>query len=485
MSASMTEPSREEFLLAEIIDLIRQGEIIPVLGPELIKVPQGGAENQMTGLYDKLAAGCREKWNADDEGSVPSTISSFDLSRCLVSHPDYGSDPNKAYQELAQIYREVRRNAATPSALVKLARIECLRIFISLTFDDFLESALNQVRFDGNPRTKVLSFWLKKVPTNEELEAAFDSELPIVIKIFGSIDRPLNRFAVSESDYIEAIYRLHAFERSPGRLFDLISERHILLLGNAFAEWIARFFLRLTRSHPLWFTEGRTKQYLVASVFETDPLLKFFLRKCTKMTELVSGHDLDGFVTKLVARLEEKKADNIEGLGIGAASESSKHSVGCVFISYAATKPDGCASVDAAAAARLAKVLDDYGIETWLDRTGGLNPGDEFKVQIKRRIEQCPIFLALISTNTEERLDGFFRREWAWAAERGQDFTGTGRPFIIPIVIDDLEPSQLVHVPHAFMERSIAKAPGGIPDLELIRCIKECVRSARRIDRRR
>jgi len=486
MSALVINQSRQDVLLSEIIDLIQQGEVIPVLGHDLLKLTQEGSHTEEIGLYERLVIKCREKWNADDQGLVSTNTSFADLSRCLVSHPDYGSEPIRAYQELAHIYREIRRNALLPFALLKLAQIRSLNVFISTTVDDFLESALNEVRFGGKPRTKVLPFWLKKAPTNEELAVAFESGLPVVVKLFGSIDRPLNRFAVSESDYIEATYRLHAFERSPGRLFDRISEKHILILGNAFPDWLARFFLRLTRANPLWFTDGRTKQYLVASMFESDPLLQFFLRKCTKMTELVSGHDLDGFLAKLAEHLGDMRTDEEreQNQPFSPESDPFRQGVGGVFISYSSRQEDGSPSVDAAAAFRLAATLDEHGIATWLDRSGGLHPGDQFRSQIKRSIEHCSIFLPLISTHTELRLDGFFRREWAWAVERSQDFTGTDRPFIIPIIIDDIQPSAIKHVPEQFLEKVIATAPGGVPNLEVIHRIRDCVRSIRRLDRR-
>lgn len=98
-----------------------------------------------------------------------------------------------------------------------------------------------------------------------------------------------------------------------------------------------------------------------------------------------------------------------------------------VFLSYA--------SQDAAAAHRLAEALRAGGVEVWLDTTG-LRGGDAWDQKIKKQIRDCALFLPIISVTTQERDEGYFRREWRQAVDRTHDMAGRAT-FLIPVVIDN------------------------------------------------
>lgn len=98
-----------------------------------------------------------------------------------------------------------------------------------------------------------------------------------------------------------------------------------------------------------------------------------------------------------------------------------------VFLSYA--------SQDASAAHRLAEALRAGGVEVWLDTTG-LRGGDAWDQKIKRQIRDCALFLPIISVTTQQRDEGYFRREWRQAVDRTHDMAGRAT-FLIPVVIDD------------------------------------------------
>lgn len=97
-----------------------------------------------------------------------------------------------------------------------------------------------------------------------------------------------------------------------------------------------------------------------------------------------------------------------------------------VFLSYA--------SQDATAAHRLAEALRAGGVEVWLDTTG-LRGGDAWDQKIKKQIRECALFLPIISVTTQERDEGYFRREWRQAVDRTHDMAGSAT-FLIPVVID-------------------------------------------------
>jgi TolB-like protein/tetratricopeptide (TPR) repeat protein len=110
-----------------------------------------------------------------------------------------------------------------------------------------------------------------------------------------------------------------------------------------------------------------------------------------------------------------------------------------VFLSYA--------SQDAAAVQRISESLRAAGIEVWCDQNE-LRGGDAWDREIKKHIRDCALFIPVISRTTQSRLEGYFRREWKFAVDRTLDMAD-GKPFLIPIVIDDTSDHD-AEVPDAF-----------------------------------
>jgi hypothetical protein len=80
-----------------------------------------------------------------------------------------------------------------------------------------------------------------------------------------------------------------------------------------------------------------------------------------------------------------------------------------VFLSYA--------SQDAEAALQLCNALRKVGIEVWFDQSE-LRGGDAWDASIRRQIKTCALFLPVISRNTHDRVEGYFRLEWKLAVDR-------------------------------------------------------------------
>src|SRR5579863_5403434 len=123
---------------------------------------------------------------------------------------------------------------------------------------------------------------------------------------------------------------------------------------------------------------------------------------------------------------------------------------GAVFLSYA--------SEDAAAAARIAAALRAAGLEIWLDQSE-LRGGDAWDRQIRARIHDCRLFIAVISAGTEARDEGYFRREWKLAVDRTHDMSER-KTFLLPVVIDHTS-ERGAAVPEKFREVQWTRLPGG------------------------
>jgi TolB-like protein len=124
---------------------------------------------------------------------------------------------------------------------------------------------------------------------------------------------------------------------------------------------------------------------------------------------------------------------------------------GAVFLSHA--------SEDAEAAQKICEALRAAGIEVWFDQSE-LRGGDAWDRQIRERIQDCRLFVAVISAHTEARDEGYFRHEWRLAVERTHHMSDK-KPFLVPVIIDDtLERG--ASVPDNFHQIQWTRLPGGV-----------------------
>jgi TolB-like protein len=121
-----------------------------------------------------------------------------------------------------------------------------------------------------------------------------------------------------------------------------------------------------------------------------------------------------------------------------------------VFLSYA--------SQDSAASRRIAEALRAGGVEVWLDTTE-LRGGDAWDQKIKKQIRDCALFLPIISATTQERDEGYFRREWKQAVDRTHDMAGRAA-FLLPVVIDATNERD-AEVPDEFRNVQWTRLPNG------------------------
>ncbi len=121
-----------------------------------------------------------------------------------------------------------------------------------------------------------------------------------------------------------------------------------------------------------------------------------------------------------------------------------------VFLSYA--------SQDAEAAKRICDALRAADIEVWFDQSE-LRGGEAWDRHITKQIRDCALFLAVISAHTEERSEGYFRREWRVAVERMRDMADD-RTFLVPVVIDSTR-EDTARVPDRFREFQWIRLQGG------------------------
>ena len=140
-----------------------------------------------------------------------------------------------------------------------------------------------------------------------------------------------------------------------------------------------------------------------------------------------------------------------------------------VFLSYARE--------DADAARRIADALRAFGVEVWFDMSE-LRGGDVWDQKIRRQIKECALFMPVISSQSDQRGEGYFRLEWKLAVERTH-LLAEGMPFLFPVVVDDTSESA-ASVPESFLKAQWTRLPGGEPTPQFVEQVKRLLQAPRK-----
>jgi hypothetical protein len=188
-----------------------------------------------------------------------------------------------------------------------------------------------------------------------------------------------------------------------------------------------------------------------------------FLQHFSQST-IISGDTPEAFVNELYRRWSEQQPGAQHAHPETADPKpASSMPPGAVFISYSRS--------DGAAAKTLFADLTRMGIVAWYD--AALKAGDEFDPKLEYNIQNCSLFLPLISSGSLAREQGYFRKEWKQAVLRDESYFGSGRGCIVPIVVDEdnsiiRDPRAVQGMPRRFSELQMYHCPGGKPTSDLI-----------------
>lgn len=423
----------------DLLDFIEERRVIPIIGPELLKVETA------TGpclLYDWIAERLAAKLSVD----VALLPTPYTINDVVCWHLSTHGRREDAYVRVRSVLREA--TFAVPRPLRQLAEITDFDLFVTTTFDGFLEQAINEVRFEGAQSTEVLAYVPNRVadlPTERE-----KLQRPLVYHLLGRVSASPN-YAISDEDLLEFVCALQSEHLTPEKLFHELEHCHLLIIGSNFSNWLARLFLRMAKRRRL--SDPRDVGEVLADDHSgSDERLMSFLHQVSIRTRVFSG--AEAFVDELHRRwMARNKPGGV--VPIGAAPqrflpperEMPDHAV---FISYARE--------DLAAVQKLKAGLDAAGIRTWFD-VERLEGGDDYDRKIQRNISRCSYFIPVISATTERRLEAYFRREWSYAIDRARSIAD-GAVFILPVCIDATDPNS-AQVPERFRSVHFTRAPGG------------------------
>lgn len=418
----------------ELLTYIEAHSVIPVVGPELVIVEHDGRREPYYRLLARELATRLKIGDPDRATTLDEVVGAY------LAKP--GSRRQSVYRELGDLAGKLSVNI--PAPLLQLAGIRDLNLYVSLCTDNFLAQAINAARFGGRAETRELSF--NPNESGDLPDGARD--VPVVYGLFGRIS-VLPKYVVAEEDELEWITALQIPEKRPERLFDELGRNHLLFIGCRFPDWLSRFILRTAKNTKLSAERGFS-EYLIDADARSDTPLVAFLTNFSHETQVLPL-DSVAFVDELRRRWQERQGSDAATKAPEPGPMPETMPPGSLFISYA--------SEDRPAALRLATELQAAGLPVWLDRQQ-LDWGSDYTARIRLAIQQCALFVPVLSRTAEHRT-GFFRKEWAWASERNLDFTGSTLSFLCPLVIDDTPVVNSDEIPPAFKMVHIEKAPDG------------------------
>jgi len=465
----------------ELLAQIEAGQVIPVVGPELLTVVTDGREIP---LYRVLAERVLAKYGlgagiAGTEGDSPPNDTTValrpyhELNDAVCALAQRGRRVQDLYRPINDLLRGLLESsgAAALQPLRDLAVASGFKLFVTTTPDDLLARAIDAERHAGVAKTEHIVFAPKLASgTLGDLPEVRSSGYTAVCYLFGKASPSPFVFAIHDEDTLEFMHNLQ-INAGEGmkRLFSELRQQNLLLVGCNFADWLSRLFIRLSNVQRL--ADNRSKhEFLIEASAANNVGLTLFLERFSPDTWVFPGSARE-FAAELARRWQERHPPSApRAADTTEAAPASPRTDGAIFVSYSRT--------DLAAARQLFAGLQDIGADVaWFDKSE-LKPGDDWDRKIRNAINGCYLFLPLVSANTETREEGFFREEWTLAGERVRRIQG--RKFIIPVVVDrdyDGNAGRYALVPESFPRTHFGHAPdGGLSDdlrTELTRLIRE------------
>jgi len=464
-----------ERLWKQLLAFIEEGRVIPVIGPELLML---NIDGKTTHLYSYLAEQLANQLEISFEPEDT-------LNTVVCRYTSQGGDREDIYPETQSVMPSLTKEQL-PEALLQLAEIQPLKLFVSTSFDPLLVQALNQVRYtDKEKKTQVLDFY-PGADSDHDLPVAFkELDRATVFHLFGKMSTTPD-YAVTEEDVLEFMHKLQSRTSRPVRLFDALINNYLMGIGCPMSDWLGRFFVRINKKDRLINNAGGKTDFLVCDQLQIETNFTKFLQNFSNRTKIFPMESVE-FVNELHRRWielhptpcqeydppppqqeQEREQPELEETLPGSMPSGS------VFLSYA--------SEDRPAVMLIKQALEQAKVDVWFDRNPkALLPGDDFESIIKSNIDNCSLFIPIISRNTLPLKPGgrFFRIEWVHAQKVSERYPENWR-YIIPVVIDDTPPDA-PEIPKKFRDLHGVKLQDGQPPVEfvneIIRLYREYQRS--------
>lgn len=325
-------------------------------------------------------------------------------------------------------WRENALEMIDPSLRLLLSS-KCFRLVITTSFNPILEFALQKIWGGGLVVKNIHDYDINQtdIMTEQNRKSEFYDINPTLYYAFGKLVAGTSTiFAIIDD---RKIYTIDCWlgARKPNNLLQYILKKDIIAVGCKFENWVFRFFWYILGQKPNMSTanfgfENSNKNCSVAIMLSGSTDDEERTKKFLKTNKIKYYDDSRAFMSLLAPELIQNDFEPQSG---------------DIFISYA--------SEDFATANLIYEYLKSQRQSVWFDIR--LRAGDLYDERIKDGIEQCNIFLPILSNQTKKDLqkdnnDRYYQKEWKKANEEmlkeREIAEDKRRMFVtIPVVIED------------------------------------------------
>lgn len=309
-------------------------------------------------------------------------------------------------------------------SLMQLLETRCFRVVITTAIDPYLEIAMEKVWGKGG--FDVIQIENAQQSFKQVTFDEFGVSRPVLCYGFGKADptHPNSRFVLSENDAMEKISTWFK-KYETNKFLDYVKNFQLLSVGSKFDDWMFRFFWYLLRGE---FGNASGGQQVAVEIKKDDNRLADYL----KQEKVKVFPDARLFMQEAIAKI--KAATDIRLL---PRRENG------VFISYA--------HEDRYIALPLFERLHAAGINVWIDEEK-LEYGAEYEKRIRNAINNCKVFLPILSSQVKDDLvaknQRWYQSEWQWKQSRHDEETnviGHTQFKVVPVVVGDYRYSENYH----------------------------------------
>ena len=414
----------------QFLDEIDEGDVIPVIGPDLLVNPKIVTLEDNTerrdNLHQQIISYIAGQTNVQ---SRPRTFSQ------LVYDENYKKmvrDDKKIYNLIHQILTNIDQiedvDIKPSQLLTDLLGTKKFPFVITTSFTPVVENAMREIWGSVN----VLNFNNDPQGSSPEkggdIKGLSDMKQPTVYYMFGKFcnNSKDTRFVVTDSDMMKFCSSWIKGDRVPKNLTESMKKKYLLILGNNYSDWLFRFVWYGLRS-----TTNDMKSDVIVNESAEETFRQFLER-------------LETFFQEDPAEVIKRIKEEIVARTLTTTLQSSYDTD--VFISYS--------RADKTIAKNLFEKLSKGGFRVWID-DHSIKKATEWEASIETGIKRARLFIPILSKNVELEsiIPHEYRTEWNIAANISAKMGG--RTFIVPLVENDFDfYNPLTKLPKEFLKKN-------------------------------
>lgn len=398
MGFIIAPPSSGEKQWNVLFEQIVKGNVIPVIGPELVRIED---KTSRQFLIDAICQYCHIGDNQ---------MSSFSQ---LTHDYRYKNSPlhrnSDIYATLASIIESNPTyfdNTEANSQLLSILQIQHFNFVITTSFDPIVENMMRKIHGD---KLRVLTF-CNDPAKNEDIINGEESRYPTLFYMFGKVCPKEHSYVVTDEDLLQFSQSWlrpndSGSKAKPANLSNLFANRYMLVLGHDFQDWLFRFFWYALKSDGF----GGKNSGMLALKKEDEELIGF-LNRANTFSQVEP--DTEALIRRLHEGIEKYESEHHINRDCIPPVEGTD-----VFISYSRG--------DSELTEAIYRRLRSHGLNVWYDRSS-LEKGKDFMRQIEYAIRNSTFFVPLFTPTITKQVkeEHPYRKEWLYAVEHIQNIGG-------------------------------------------------------------